>query len=126
VSTLWTPSGEHQPEEEPAAAAGDQTEISQEQVEEFLRFQAEITSVPVVDLVANHAFGLQQLAMMHLMEVPNPDGTVTAPRLDEAGLAIDALSALVDTLGDRLGRHHDDLRQAVTELRLAFVELSSR
>ena len=123
MSTLWTPSGEHRPEEEPS---DEPPAIDQEQVEEFLRFQAEITSIPAVDLVANHAFGLQQLAMMHLMHVPSADGTVTEPDLDQAGLAIDALSALVDTLGDRLGRHHDDLRQSVTELRLAFVELSSR
>ena len=130
MSSLWTPSGEHRPEEEPeqqpVAAPGDGPEISQEQLEEFLRFQAEITSIPAVDLVANHAFGLQQLAMMHLMQVPGEDGTLTEPRLDEAGLAIDALGALVDTLGDRLGPHHEDLRQAVTELRLAFVELSQR
>jgi hypothetical protein len=130
VSSLWTPSGEHQPEEEPGAGPlpepGASPEISQEQLEEFLRFQAEITSIPAVDLVANHAFGLQQLAMMHLMQVPNPDGTVTEPDLDQAGLAIDALGALVDGLGDRLGDHAEGLRETVTELRLAFVELSSR
>ena len=76
--------------------------------------------------MANHAFGLQQLAMMHLMQVPNADGTVTEPDLDQAGLAIDALAALVDGLGDRLGDHAEALRQTVTELRLAFVELSQR
>ena len=139
MSSLWTPSGEHRPDDdgssdtdsgietgaEMAAEAAADAGVSQEQLEEFLRFQAEITSIPAVDIVANHAFGLQQLAMMHLMQVPNPDGTITEPRLEEAALAIDALSALVDTLGERLGPHHDDLRQAVTELRLAFVELSS-
>jgi len=139
VSSLWTPSGEHEPEPEPNSGpdgagpdAGPdgggpegRTEISQHEVEEFLRFQAEITSVPAADVVANHAFGLQQLAMMHLMQVPGPDGTVTEPRLDEAGVAIDALSAIVDALGDRLGQHRDVLTQAVTELRLAFVEISS-
>jgi hypothetical protein len=129
VSSLWTPSGEHRPDDEPTPEAapgpGAGPEISPEQVEEFLRFHAEITSIPAVDLVANHAFGLQQLAMMHLMQVPAEDGTVTEPRLDEAALAIDALSALVDTLGDRLGPHLDELRQSVTDLRLAFVEASS-
>ena len=64
--------------------------------------------------------------MMHLMQVPNPDGTVTEPDLDQAGLAIDALGALVDGLGDRLGNHARGLRDSVTELRLAFVELSAR
>jgi len=130
VSSLWTPSGEHQPDGKPGtgppAEPGSSPEISQEQLEEFLRFQAEITSIPAVDLVANHAFGLQQLAMMHLMQVPNSDGTVTEPDLDQAGLAIDALGALVDGLGDRLGNHADGLRESVTELRLAFVELSAR
>ncbi len=138
MSSLWTPSGEHRPEDEPAAdvpapPVGEPVGgpdggpgISAEQLEEFLRFQAEITSIPAVDLVANHAFGLQQLAMMHLMQVPAEDGTVTEPDLDQAGIAIDALGALVDTLGDRLGPHAEELRQAVTELRLAFVELSSR
>ena len=142
MSSIWTPSGEHRPEDEPAAdvsapSIGEPVGepvggpdggpgISAEQLEEFLRFQAEITSIPAVDLVANHAFGLQQLAMMHLMQVPGEDGTVTEPDLDEAGIAIDALGALVDTLGDRLGPHAEELRQSVTELRLAFVELSSR
>jgi hypothetical protein len=32
---------------------------------------------------------------------------------------------LVDTLGDRLAPHHEALREAVAQLRLAFVELSS-
>jgi hypothetical protein len=35
------------------------------------------------------------------------------------------LGALVDTLGERLGEHHEALRDAVTQLRLAFVELSA-
>ena len=134
MSSLWTPSGEHRPEEEgssevpaPPGGGGEPGPgISPEQLEEVLRFHAEITSIPAVDVVANHAFGLQQLAMMHLMQVPNEDGTLTEPRLDEAGIAIDALGALVDTLGERLGHHHEDLQQTVTELRLAFVELSQR
>ena len=61
---------------------------------------------------------------MHLMPDPDADGTAGAPPR-EAGLAIDALGALVDTLGDRLGPHHEALREAVTQLRLAFVELSA-
>ena len=36
------------------------------------------------------------------------------PRLDEAGLAIDALGALVDGLGDRLAPHDEALRDAVS------------
>jgi hypothetical protein len=130
VSSLWTPSGEHEPEPDPQPTgdlppAAEATELSPEQYEELLRARAELAAIPVADIVANHAIGLQQLAVIHLLPDPAPDGTPTEPRLAEAGLAIDALGALVDTLGDRLAPHHDALREAVTQLRLAFVELSA-
>jgi hypothetical protein len=132
VSSLWTPSGEHRPEEEPAEPsapappdAGEPT-MSQEDYEELLRARAELAAIPVADIIANHAIGLQQLAVIHLIPDPGPDGNPTEPRLAEAGLAIDALGALVDALGDRLAPHHEALREAVTQLRLAFVELSSQ
>ena len=41
--------------------------------------------IPVADIVANHAIGLQQLAVLHLIPDPGPDGSPTEPRLDEAG-----------------------------------------
>src|SRR4051795_7643878 len=132
VSSLWTPSGEHRPEEEPSAAPGAPPEpggeegLSQEDYEELLQARAELAAVPVADIIANHAIGLQQLAVIHLLPDPDPDGSPNEPRLAEAGLAIDALAALVDGLGDRLAPHNEALREAVTQLRLAFVELSSR
>ena len=113
MSTIWTPSGEHQPHEEP--------EIEQE----LRQARAELAAVPVADIIANHAIGLWQLAMLHLTPDPTPDGTPVPPRLAEAGLAIDALGALVDTLGDRLEPHADTLREAVTQLRLAYVQLGA-
>jgi hypothetical protein len=134
VSSLWTPSGEHEPEPDPERnpepAGGmppeaEAMEMSPEQYEELLRARAELAAIPVADIVANHAIGLQQLAVIHLLPDPGPDGTPGEPRLAEAGLAIDALGALVDTLGDRLAPHHEALREAVTQLRLAFVELSA-
>jgi hypothetical protein len=132
VSSLWTPSGEHRPEEEPAESsapvppAGGEPTMSQEDYEELLRARAELAAIPVADIIANHAIGLQQLAVIHLIPDPGPDGSPTEPRLAEAGLAIDALGALVDALGDRLAPHHEALREAVTQLRLAFVELTSQ
>jgi len=100
-------------------------ELSPEQYEELMRARAELAAIPVADIVANHAIGLQQLAVIHLLPDPAADGTPGEPRLAEAGLAIDALGALVDTLGDRLAPHDEALREAVTQLRLAFVELSA-
>jgi hypothetical protein len=135
VSSLWTPSGEHRPEDpgpEPAPAPastgppeGEAVEMTQEQYEELLRARAELASIPVADIIANHAIGLQQLAVIHLLPDPDLEGNPREPRLAEAGLAIDALGALVDTLGDRLAPHHEALREALTQLRLAFVELSA-
>lgn len=130
MSSLWTPSGEHQPEPEPESPGqlppeAEATELTQEQYEELLRARAELAAIPVADIIANHAIGLQQLAVIHLLPDPDADGSPGEPRLAEAGLAIDALGALVDALGDRLAPHHEALREAVSQLRLAFVELSS-
>lgn len=137
MSTLWTPSGEHRPEEPaPDEAAGDladdgfgyglspDEEPSPEQIEEMLRARAELASVPVTDIVANHAVGLWQLAVLHLMPDPDPEGLPMPPRLDEARLAIDALGALVDGLGERLAPHDETLRDALSQLRLAYVQVA--
>jgi hypothetical protein len=127
VSSIWTPSGEHEPEPSRGAEVdgGGEPEMTQEAYEELVRTRAELAAIPVADIVANHAVGLWQLAILHLTPDPGPDGTPTEPRLPEAGLAIDALGALVDTLGERLEPHYEALREAVTQLRLAFVEISS-
>jgi hypothetical protein len=132
VSSIWTPSGEHRPEPDPDPGTqgaippeAEAVEMSPEQYQELLAARAELAGIPVADIVANHAIGLQQLAVIHLLPDPQADGTPGEPRLAEAGLAIDALGALVDTLGDRLAPHHEALREAVTQLRLAFVELSA-
>ena len=99
--------------------------MTEEQYRELLQARAELAAIPVADIVANHAIGLQQLAVIHLLPDPDIDGNPGEPRLAEAGLAIDALGAIVDTLGDRLAPHDEALREAVTQLRLAFVELSA-
>jgi hypothetical protein len=145
VSTLWTPSGEHHPEEpEPDPGEGPGPEFegagfeggdfdydpssgeepSPEQIEAMLRSRAELASVPVTDIIANHAVGLWQLAVLHLMPDPDPEGLPAPPRLDEARLAIDALGALVEGLGPRLAPHDETLRDALSQLRLAYVQVA--
>jgi hypothetical protein len=137
VSSLWTPSGEHQPRDE--APAGDPgrgdmpfvesmrgPEPDQEAMAaELRRAREELASVPVVDIVANHAVGLWQLAVLHLVPDPLPDGSPGEPRLAEAALAVDALGALVDGLGDRLDPHAGELREALGQLRMAYVQVAS-
>jgi hypothetical protein len=92
---------------------------------EIRRARDELAAVPVVDIVANHAVGLWQLAVLHLTPDPQPDGTPTEPRLGQAALAIDALGALVDGLGDRLEPHDEALREALGQLRMAYVQVAS-
>lgn len=140
MSTIWTPSGEHEPERRPERDPGDaifgdpgdpgdratgpEGQPSPEEMAAIRQARSELASVPVADIVANHAVGLWELAILHLSPDPMPDGAPARPRMDEAGLAIDALAAMVDTLGQRLAPHHDMLRDAVTQLRMAFVQLT--
>jgi hypothetical protein len=129
VSGLWTPSGEHEPEPrrgepearppgEPSDGADEPDEAAA--AEEWRRVRAAILETPAAELVANHAIGLWELAQIHL----NP-GTGPA-RLDEAGLAIDAMAGIVEQLGDRLGSFAPPLREALAQLRLAYVEVQAR
>jgi hypothetical protein len=110
---------------QPVPPEGEAVEMTEEQYQELLRARAELAAIPVADIIANHAIGLQQLAVIHLLPDPDLQGNAAEPRLAQAGLAIDALGALVDTLGDRLAPHHEALREALAQLRMAFVELSA-
>jgi hypothetical protein len=127
VSSLWTPSGDHVPKPEdeandsPSPPRGEPTTDDAAVAEELRRVRAELAATPVADIIANHVVGLWQLAVLHL----TPDGG-EAPNLDEAGLAIDAMAGVVESLGDRLGENADPLRDALAQLRLAFVQVRDR
>jgi hypothetical protein len=130
MSTIWTPSGEHVPHEpEPRAATtggGDTGEeaISREEYEAALaEARAELAATRVADIVANHAIGLWQLAVLHL-GLDRPGHEPAKPNLPEAKLAIDAVGALVEGLGETLGEHHKALVDALAQLRLAYVQVS--
>ena len=77
-------------------------------------------------MIVNHALGIWQLALVHLGVVTPPDeqGRRPAPDLAAAGLAIDALAALVDGLGDRLGEGEEMLRDALGQAQMLFVEVA--
>jgi hypothetical protein len=82
---------------------------------EELRRQLADTDPAVV--IANHAYGLFELAAVYLSTQP--------PRLTEAQLAIDALAGLSDAVGTRLGDASAPLVDALAQIRLAWVQLSS-
>jgi hypothetical protein len=131
VSTLWTPDGErpvrrHRDEPDragtapggPATPADDDRAVDPaalaEQVEAM---RAELARTPVDVVVANHCYGLFELATVYLSQTP--------PLLPQARLAIDAMGCLVDGLGDRLGESARDLRDGLSQLRLAFVQIDA-
>ena len=125
MSTLWTPGGGNDPEEprssaptDEAGAGGPEDEAAREQLRAL---REQLAQTPVADIVANHAIGLWELALLHLSAEEG-----TAPDLEEARLAIDGVAALVEGLEGRLGRHQEPLREALAQLRLAFVEISRR
>ena len=140
MSSLWTPGGEHPVEPESAAptppgsaAASGEPQTPEEmlaamspeeraEAEELVRTMAEarqrVLEAPADVIVANHAMGLYELAAIHLSE-EDPD-------LVSARLAIDAMGQLVDGLSGRLGEAEGTLRDALAQLRMAFVQLSNQ
>ena len=78
----------------------------------------QVASVPASQVVANHAMGLYELAAIHLSQSP--------PNFSEASVAIDALAAVVDGVAGRLGEVEPTLRDALAQIRLAFVQLRAR
>lgn len=120
MSTLWTPGGERpipkDPKPETTATGADGPEPTEEQMQaELAELQAQLARTPAAIVIANHAFGLFELAALHL--------SLERPQLEEAHLAIDALAALVEGLGQRLGSHAEELSAGLGQLRMAFVQI---
>jgi hypothetical protein len=144
--SLWTPSGEHPvdrpgssstppaapPRSAPSPDAGRggpegpdlddlspeeraQLEAMTQQVEDARR---QLLAAPAGPVVGQQSLQFYELAALHLSE---PE-----PRLDDARVAIDALAAVVETLGPRLGPAETPLRQALDQVRMAYVEVASQ
>ena len=80
--------------------------------------RARLAEVPAEVVVVNHAMGLWELAAIHL--------SADEPDLASASLAIDAMAALVEGLGARLGDDAVTMRDALANIRMAFVGVRSR
>ena len=76
-----------------------------------------LMGIPAELVVSNHVMGLYELAAIHLGAEP--------PSLTEAALAIDAVGCLVEGLGARLGPDSDTLVAALSNIRLAFVQIKN-
>ena len=134
MSTIWTPSGEYVPREEPAkeaapppppaaGAPGEGREPTPEEVQAALEQARAVLHMPVIEHIGGHAMALFELAALHL-EREAATGGAEKPDLAEASLAIDAMGALVDGLGDRLQPYRAQLEDALNQLRMAFVQVS--
>ena len=76
-----------------------------------------LADVPAEVVVTNHVMGLYELGAIHLSAQP--------PRLVEAALAIDAMGCLVEGLGERLGADSVTMAEALSNIRLAFVQIKN-
>ena len=128
--TIWTPSGERPirkddptpPSQPPPAAAGPADEADPQAVDENMAahmeaMQQQLLRTPAAIVLVNHCVAFYELAVLHLSQDP--------PHTDDARIAIDALAAVVEGLGPRLGENERPLRDALSQLRLAFIEATS-
>ena|SRR5579875_1678026 len=127
MSTLWTPDGErpvgrHDQSPPPAPPAGPpggsagEEELSQEELEaQMAELREQLANTPPEIVIANHAFGLFELATLHLSLQP--------PQLEPARTAIDACGALIEGMAGRLGEAEPQLVDGLAQLRLAFVQI---
>jgi hypothetical protein len=98
-----------------AGAPGAERPEDAEVAEHLEQLRHQLLAAPVEVVVANHAYGLFELAALHLSQQP--------PGLEQARLAIDALGALVERLAGRLGEAEAQLADALGQIRLAYVRI---
>ena len=128
MSSLWTPGGERpvgrdpQPEAPtpppPPPGPGDYAEepLSEAEVEaRMAELRDQLARTPVESVVAQVAYQLFEVGALHLSLQP--------PQLEQAQMAIDAMAALVDGLAGRLGENEPQLRDGLSQIRMAFVQI---
>ena len=124
MSSLWTPGGEYPVDDgdsEPDDELDELDELDADRLAEAAAEMAEVrrqlAQVPAVQVVANHIMGLYELGAIHLSQSP--------PQFSEATLAIDAMAAVIDGLSGRLSELEPTLKDALAQIRLAFVQLKA-
>jgi hypothetical protein len=136
MSSLWTPAGEHFPNDggnaaspppgtppsSPPAPPGRppdsdpfDEELAADAQAQVDAMRAQLANTPAEVVVANHCYGLFELAAIYLSQQP--------PMLFQARLAIDGLSYLLNGLKGRLGEAEQALFESLSQLQLAFVQL---
>lgn len=86
-------------------------------LDELAQARERLLAASPVAVVVNHAIGLYEFAALHLGSSP--------PDLASAVLAIDGFACLVEGLRGRLGENEPTLRDALANIRLAFVQIKA-
>ena len=134
--SLWTPVGEHEIDrsssENPIADTEEDTnledlpgfdELTTEQQEQARAMAAELAAArqrlsqtPAAEVIANHVMGIYELAAIHLSD--------ENPKLNEAQIAIDAMTGSVGALEGRLGQNENVIKDALQQIQMAYVQLA--
>jgi hypothetical protein len=125
MSTIWTPGGERpvgrQPSEPAPADIGapleDEELTDEEMAARMEELRLQLAETPAELVIANHCYGLFELAALHL--------SVQPPQLEQAQVAIDALGLMVEGLAGRLGEPEQQLQDGLSQLRMAFVQIKA-
>ena len=135
--SLWTPDGEHEIDrsssENPIADTEEDTnledlpgfdELTTEQQEQARAMAAELAAArqrlsqtPAAEVIANHVMGIYELAAIHLSD--------ENPKLNEAQIAIDAMTGIVEALEGRLGENENVIKDALQQIQMAYVQVAS-
>ena len=83
--------------------------------ERLAALREQLTATPASTIVANHCYGLFELAGAYLSTAP--------PNFEQARVAIDALEGIVGALPGRLGEDEANLVDALSKMKQAFVTL---
>jgi len=97
----------------PPGAAGEGV-WTPEQQEEAARMAEEMARIPSLEWVINVSVTLANAAGTKL----------NAGQVDDAGLAIDALAALVEKVGPNLGDAEAPLRQTLAQLQMGYAQMA--
>ncbi|MEZ5381084.1 MAG: hypothetical protein R2754_04720 [Microthrixaceae bacterium] len=87
-------------------------------VADMVETRARLAQSPAAEVIANHLMGFYELAAIHLSK--------EAPGFADAALAIDALRAVLERVGDRLGEAGPVLTQAQQQIQMAFVQVKDQ
>ncbi len=103
-------------------------ELDEESLAELREFQAQLAATPAIEVIANHAVGLYELAMLQLSIAAQAAELPVSERLrrvEEARTAADAFGGVVESLGDRFGPNAPTLAEALSQVRLGIVRVKA-